>query len=158
MVYTANGGFISTIVVAPRFGSLERQSLEPMPACPRFGLVTTRHVNEGQGDLLMVGEAAQTTARNNAEIAAVLGPPVVSLELVRPTVHHPTSLRWPPTITSIAHHRRRSVRQRLSALGSSTRSVVGSADAPVRTQRRLVWNVVLPVAAMGLRRSYAQPG
>lgn len=56
--------------------------------------MTTRHVNEGQGDLLMVGERVlagygfRTDQRAHAEIAAVLGLPVVSLELVDPRFYH----------------------------------------------------------------------
>ena len=56
--------------------------------------VSTRHVNEGQGDLLMVGEMVlagygfRTDRRAHAEIAAALRLPVVSLELVDPRFYH----------------------------------------------------------------------
>src|ERR1700759_1219851 len=52
--------------------------------------VTTRHVNEGQGDLLMVGDIVlagygfRTDVRAHDEISAAPGVPVGSLQLVDP--------------------------------------------------------------------------
>lgn len=81
--------------------------------------MTTRHVNEGQGDLLMVGERVlagygfRTDQRAHAEIAAVLGLPVVSLELVDPRFYHlDTALAVLDDHTISPTTRRRSVRQR----------------------------------------------
>ncbi len=54
----------------------------------------TRYVNEGQGDLLVVGSIVlagygfRTDRRAHDEIAAVVGMPVVSLELVDPRFYH----------------------------------------------------------------------
>lgn len=95
MVYTANGGFIAhDIAVVARFRFPERagesRAYASWMSSVGYRPVTTRHVNEGQGDLLMVGERVlagygfRTDQRAHAEIAAVLGLPVVSLELVDP--------------------------------------------------------------------------
>lgn len=99
--------------------------------------MTTRHVNEGQGDLLMVGERVlagygfRTDQRAHAEIAAVLGLPVVSLELVDPRFYHldtalavlddHTIAYYPPAFSTAAQ-------EQLSALFPDA-IVVGSADA-----------------------------
>ena len=54
----------------------------------------THHVNEGQGDLLVVGSTIlagygfRTDQRAHAEVAELIGMPVVSLELVDPRFYH----------------------------------------------------------------------
>ena len=53
-----------------------------------------RHVNEGEGDFLLVGAQIlagtgfRTTPAAHAEVAAITGLPVVSLELVDPRFYH----------------------------------------------------------------------
>ncbi|MBY0441151.1 MAG: dimethylarginine dimethylaminohydrolase family protein [Mycobacteriaceae bacterium] len=99
MVYAANGGLIiGEVAIVARFRYPQRagESLayaEWMLAnghTPR----TTQHLNEGQGDLLMVGEILlagtgfRTDIRAHAEIAGLTGMPVVSLELVDPRFYH----------------------------------------------------------------------
>jgi N-dimethylarginine dimethylaminohydrolase len=99
MVYAANGGLIAngTAVVArfthPQRSGEEAGYAEWMTArghCP----VQTRHTNEGQGDLLVVGEMVlggygfRTDPRAHAEIAELVRMPVVSLELVDPRFYH----------------------------------------------------------------------
>ncbi|QLL05748.1 dimethylargininase [Mycobacterium vicinigordonae] len=99
MVYAANGGFIvDDIAVVARFRFAERAAesrayAEWMSAIG-YRPVWTRHVNEGQGDLLMVddmvlaGYGFRTDRRAHAEIASMLRMPVVSLELVDPRFYH----------------------------------------------------------------------
>lgn len=123
MVYTANGGFIAhDIAVVARFRFPERagesRAYASWMSSVGYRPVTTRHVNEGQGDLLMVGERVlagygfRTDQRAHAEIAAVLGLPVVSSSW---STHG--SITWTPrwpcsTTTRSPTTRRRSVRQR----------------------------------------------
>jgi len=99
MVYAANGGLIlnGTAVVA-RFKYPQRQQESIAYAgwmrSQGFTPVQTQHVNEGQGDLLPVGETIlagtgfRTDPRAHAEIAEIFGRPVVSLELVDPRFYH----------------------------------------------------------------------
>jgi N-dimethylarginine dimethylaminohydrolase len=99
MVYAANGGLIAgdTAVLA-RFKFAERaaESIAYGAWMQERGyhVVPTRHVNEGQGDLLLVGEIVlaghgfRTDVRAHAEIAEALRMPVVSLELVDPRFYH----------------------------------------------------------------------
>ncbi len=99
MVYAANGGFIAndTAVVA-RFRFAERsgesRAYSRWMSSVGYRPVSTRHVNEGQGDLLLVGEMVlagygfRTDPRAHGEIAAVLGLPVIPLELVDPRFYH----------------------------------------------------------------------
>src|SRR6185437_863276 len=61
MVYAANGGFVANdLAIVARFRFAERagESKAYSTWMSSLGLrpVTTRHINEGQGDLLMVGE------------------------------------------------------------------------------------------------------
>lgn len=99
MVYAANGGFVAhDVAIVARFRFAERDgesrayarwmsSLGYRPLC-------TRHVNEGQGDLLKVGDIVlagwgfRTDRRAHAEISAALRAPVISLELVDPRFYH----------------------------------------------------------------------
>jgi N-dimethylarginine dimethylaminohydrolase len=99
MVYAANGGLIlgGTAVVA-RFKYPQRQQesiayaewMRSRGYTPR----QTQHVNEGQGDLLPVGEMIlagtgfRTDPRTHAEIAEIFRRPVVSLQLVDPRFYH----------------------------------------------------------------------
>jgi N-dimethylarginine dimethylaminohydrolase len=99
MVYAANGGLIldGTAAVA-RFKYAQRQQesvayaewLRAHGYQPRH----TRHVNEGQGDLLPVGEMIlagtgfRTDPRAHVEIAEIFERRVVSLELVDPRFYH----------------------------------------------------------------------
>ncbi|MCV7159670.1 dimethylargininase [Mycolicibacterium brisbanense] len=99
MVYAANGGIIvgDTAVVA-RFAYPQRapeaDAYADWMAARGFTLARTRHVNEGQGDLLVVGSTLlagwgfRTERDAHDEIAAITGLPVVSLELVDPRFYH----------------------------------------------------------------------
>ena len=99
MVYAANGGLIldGTAIVA-RFKYVQRQQESIVYArwmkSHGYTTVQTQHVNEGQGDLLPVGEMIlggtgfRTDLRAHAEIAEIVGRPVISLQLVDPRFYH----------------------------------------------------------------------
>jgi arginine dihydrolase len=99
MVYAANGGLLANgKAVVARFAYPQRagESAGYAEWMARHGYepAETRHVNEGQGDLLVVGSIVlagygfRTERQAHAEVAAVLGMPVVSLELVDPRFYH----------------------------------------------------------------------
>jgi len=130
--------------------------------------VTTRYVNEGQGDLLMVGEMVlagygfRTDRRAHAEISAALRMPVVSLELVDPRFYHlDTALAvlddhtiafYPPAFSAAAQ-------EQLHALFPDA-MVVGSADAYVLGLNVVSdgLHVVLPSAATGFIAQLQEAG
>ena len=99
MVYAANGGLIvDGKAVVARFAYPERagESVAYAEWMGRHGFhpIETRHVNEGQGDLLVAGSIVlagygfRTDRRAHHEIAAAVGMPLVSLELVDPRFYH----------------------------------------------------------------------
>jgi N-dimethylarginine dimethylaminohydrolase len=99
MVYIANAGLIvgDTAIVA-RFKHHQRDretaAYAAWMAANGYRPVRTRHINEGQGDLLLVdgmilaGAGFRTDIRAHAEIADIVGLPVVSLELADPRFYH----------------------------------------------------------------------
>jgi arginine dihydrolase len=99
MVYAANGGLImGGAAVVARFKYPQRQHESTAYAewmrSEGYTPVQTKHVNEGQGDLLPVGAMIlagtgfRTDPRAHAEIAAIFDRPVVTLELVDPRFYH----------------------------------------------------------------------
>lgn len=99
MVYAANGGFVAEdIAIVARFRFVERagesKAYAAWMSSAGYRPVSTRHINEGQGDLLLVREMVlagygfRTDRRAHDEISAALGMPVVSLELVDPRFYH----------------------------------------------------------------------
>lgn len=99
MVYAANGGLIvDGKAVVAKFAYPQRAGEAAAYAewMTRHGFepVATRHVNEGQGDLLVAGSIVlagygfRTDRRAHDEIAAAVGMPLVSLELVDPRFYH----------------------------------------------------------------------
>ena len=173
MVYAANGGLIldGTAAVA-RFKYAQRQQesvayaewLRAHGYQPRH----TRHVNEGQGDLLPVGEMIlagtgfRTDPRAHVEIAEIFERRVVSLELVDPRFYHldtaltvlddTTIAYYPPAFSYVS-------RAHLTTLFPDA-IVVDSADAyafglnAVSDGR----HVVHPVAAVGFAAQLAAAG
>jgi N-dimethylarginine dimethylaminohydrolase len=173
MVYAANGGFIARdIAVVARFRFAERagesKAYAEWMSSVGYHPVSTRHVNEGQGDLLMVGEMVlagygfRTDRRAHAEIAAALGMSVNSLELVDPRFYHldtalavlddRTIAYYPPAFSA-------SAKARLEALFPDA-IVVGSADAYVLGLNVVSdgLHVVLPAAATGFAAQLRQAG
>lgn len=176
MVYAANGGFLvgDTAVVA-RFAYPQRAGeadayAEWMTAAG-YRTVFTHHVNEGQGDLLLVGSnllagyGFRTDRRAHAEIAAATGLDVTGLELIDPRFYHldtalavlddSTIAYYPPAFSDDA-------RRRITELFGDAIEV-GSADAYVLGLNVVSdgRHVVMPAAATGfadqLRRAGFQP-
>lgn len=99
MVYAANGAMIvNEAAVVARFAYPQRagESAAYAEWLTRHGYrpVVTRHVNEGQGDLLVAGNVIlaghgfRTDRRAHDEIAAIVDLPVISLELIDPRFYH----------------------------------------------------------------------
>lgn len=99
MVYAANGGLlangkavVSNFAYPQRAG--EASAYAEWMTRHGFDPVQTRHVNEGQGDLLVAGSTVlagfgfRTDLRAHDEIAVAVGMPLVSLELVDPRFYH----------------------------------------------------------------------
>lgn len=176
MVYAANGGFLvgDTAVVA-RFAFPQRageaDAYAEWMAAAGYRTVRTEHVNEGQGDLLLVGSnllagyGFRTDRRAHDEIAALTGLDVTSLELVDPRFYHldtalavlddSTIAYYPPAFSDNA-------RRRIGELFSDAIEV-GSADAYVLGLNVVSdgRHVVMPSAATGfagqLRRAGFEP-
>jgi N-dimethylarginine dimethylaminohydrolase len=104
MVFAANGATVlNGIVLGARFRHRARRG-EAAAHRKWFGtagftrVVRPRHVNEGEGDLLvaggpddrilLAGTGFRTDPRAHAEAAAVLGCPVLPLQLVDPRFYH----------------------------------------------------------------------
>jgi N-dimethylarginine dimethylaminohydrolase len=164
MVYAANGGLIvnGTAVVA-RFAYPQRagESIAYAEWMTRHGYepAETRHVNEGQGDLLVVGSIVlagygfRTERRAHDEIARLVGMPVVSLELVDPRFYHLDTALAVLDDTTIAYHPPAfspAARTRLLELFPDAIEVE-RADADVFGLNAVSdgRNVVLPAAATG---------
>src|ERR1700739_338390 len=99
MVYAANGGLIlngAALVARFKYPQRQQESIAYADWMRSQGHtpVQTQHVNEGQGDLLPVGEMIlagtgfRTDPRAHAEIADIFGRPVVTLQLVDPRFYH----------------------------------------------------------------------
>jgi N-dimethylarginine dimethylaminohydrolase len=173
MVYAANGGFIANdVAIVARFRFAERagesKAYSGWMSTAGYRPVSTRHVNEGQGDLLMVGEMVlagygfRTDRRAHGEIAAALRMPVVSLELVDPRFYHldtalavlddQTIAYYPPAFSDLAQ-------AQLHALFPDA-IVAGSADAYVLGLNVVSdgLHVVLPSAATGFASHLREAG
>ena len=173
MVYAANGGLIidSTALVA-RFKYPQRQQESAAYGSwlqsQGFDPVYAQHVNEGQGDLLPVGDIIlaghgfRTALRAHGEIAGIFNRRVISLELVDPRFYHldtaltvlddTTIAYYPPAFSYVS-------RAHLETLFPDA-IVVDSADAyafglnAVSDGR----NVVLPAAAVGFAEQLSDAG
>ncbi len=99
MVYAANGAtVIDGLVYSARFRYAERAPEGPLYqkwfADAGFVTHTAAEINEGEGDILMVGDAIlagwgfRTDIASHAELARLTGREVVSLELVNPHYYH----------------------------------------------------------------------
>jgi len=99
MVYAANGAtVIDGLVYSAKFRYAERAPEGPLYqkwfADAGFVTHTAAEVNEGEGDILMVGDdilagwGFRTDIASHAELARLTGRTVVSLELVNPHYYH----------------------------------------------------------------------
>jgi N-dimethylarginine dimethylaminohydrolase len=173
MVYAANGGLIidGTALVA-RFKYPQRQQESAAHGewlqAHGFDPVYAQHVNEGQGDLLPVGDVIlagygfRTALRAHSEVAGIFNRRVISLELVDPRFYHldtalavlddTTIAYYPPAFTYVS-------RAHLETLFPDA-IVVDSADAyafglnAVSDGR----HVVLPAAAVGFAEQLSDAG
>jgi N-dimethylarginine dimethylaminohydrolase len=173
MVYAANGGLlVNGAAVVARFAYPQRtgESAAYAEWMSRHGYFAaeTRHTNEGQGDLLVVGSIIlagygfRTDRRAHDEIAAVVGMPLVSLELVDPRFYHldtalavlddTTIAFYPPAFSDES-------RARLLELFPDAIEVA-SADAYVLGLNAVSdgLNVVLPAAASGFAEQLEYAG
>ena len=173
MVYAANGGLlVNGKAVVARFAYPQRagESAAYAEWMGRHGFdpAETRHVNEGQGDLLVVGSIVlagygfRTERRAHDEIAAAVQMPVVSLELVDPRFYHldtalavlddTTIAYYPPAFSATA-------RARLLELFPDAIEVA-SPDAHVLGLNAVSdgLNVVLPAAATGFAEQLREAG
>jgi N-dimethylarginine dimethylaminohydrolase len=173
MVYAANGGLIlNGAAVVARFKYPQRQHESTAYAdwmrSHGYTPVQTQHVNEGQGDLLPVGEMIlagtgfRTDPRAHAEIAAIFGRPVATLQLVDPRFYHldtalsvldeTTIAYYPPAFTEYS-------RAQLETLFPDA-LVVESADAYVFGLNAVSdgRHVVHPAAAFGFAEQLCQAG
>ncbi|WP_217155676.1 dimethylargininase [[Mycobacterium] fortunisiensis] len=173
MVYAANGGFLigDTAVVA-RFAYPQRAGEADAYAEWMTGLgyrpLRTQYVNEGQGDLLLVGShllaghGFRTDRRAHAEIAALTGRTVTSLELVDPRFYHldtalavlddSTIAYYPPAFSAEAQQRITELFPAAIEVSSADTYVLG---LNVVSDNR---NVVLPAAATGFAAQLRQAG
>ena len=164
MVYAANGGFVAGDTAVPARFKFAERAAEAVAYTAwlherGYRVKPTRHVNEGQGDLLLVGEMVlagygfRTDVRAHAEIARMLRMPVISLELVDPRFYHldtalavlddKTIAYYPPAFSDAAQNQ-------LRALFPDA-IVVASADAYVLGLNAVSdgLHVVYPSAATG---------
>jgi len=99
MVYAANGGFvIDGIAYGASFTYPERQPEGPAYmgwfAEQGFDVRVPENINEGEGDLLLVGDVIlagsgfRTSAESHAEVARIFNREVVSLTLINPSFYH----------------------------------------------------------------------
>ncbi len=164
MVYAANGGLIiGDRAVVARFKYSQRAAEASAYARWMTGLgyrpVTTRHRNEGQGDLLPVGSMIlagtgfRTDAEAHDEIATAFGRRVETLTLVDPRFYHLDTALAVLDDTTVAYHPpafTAASRERLRALFPDALEV-GSSDAHAFGLNAVSdgRHVVYPAAATG---------
>jgi N-dimethylarginine dimethylaminohydrolase len=114
MVFAANGAtVVDGVVYSARFRHVEREA--EAPAYQKWfadrGYVThtAARTNEGEGDLLVVGDVVlagtgfRTDPAAHAEAQELFGRPVISLELVDPRFYHLDTALAPLTSDTIAY-------------------------------------------------------
>jgi N-dimethylarginine dimethylaminohydrolase len=173
MVYAANGGLVvdGTAIVA-RFAYPQRAgeaaAYAEWMSSRGFAPHHTHHVNEGQGDLLVVGSTIlaghgfRTDVRAHAEVAELTGRPVVSLELVDPRFYHldtalavlddTTVAYYPPAFSDDARAQLRRLFPDAVEVGSADAYVLG---LNVVSDGK---HVVLPANATGFADQIAEIG
>ncbi len=99
MVYAANGGtVIDGIAYGAKFTYPQRQAEGPAYmdwfGANGFTVAVPEEVNEGEGDLLLVGDVVlagtgfRTATESHRELATVLGREVITLTLINPSFYH----------------------------------------------------------------------
>lgn len=173
MVYAANGAtVVDGVVLCARFRHPERA---PEAAAHRaffaaagYPVVEPRFVNEGEGDLLVVGDVVlagygfRTDPRAHAEVAAVFEREVVPLELVDPRYYHldtavavldDATIAWLPAAFSPAAQEELRARFPDAVVASPADAAVLGLNA-VSDGR----HVVLPAQATGLAAALRERG
>jgi len=174
MVYTANGAtVVGGVVLGARFRHAERAAEAASHLAWFRGhgfarVVDPEFVNEGEGDLLAVGDLVlagtgfRTDPLAHVEAARVLGREIVPLELVDPRFYHldtaiavldDSTIAWLPAAFSPAS-------QAVLRMRFPDAFEAGPADADVLGLNAVSdgRNVVLPVAAGGLAAAIAERG
>ena len=173
MVYAANGGLlVNGKAVVARFAYPQRAGESEAYAewMTRHGFdpAETTHVNEGQGDLLVVGSIIlagygfRTDRRAHAEISAHMRMPVVGLELVDPRFYHldtalavlddTTIAYYPPAFSDTARARLRGRFPGAIEIASADANVLGLNVVSDGL------NVVMPAAAVGFAEQLRAAG
>lgn len=173
MVYAANGAtVVDGTVLAARFRHPQREA-EAVAHATWFRraaahVVEPEFVNEGEGDLLVVGDVIlaghgfRTDPRAHAETARVFGREVVSLELVDPRYYHldtaiavldATTIAWLPEAFGPASRAVLQARFPDAVVADATDAAVLGLNA-VSDGR----HVVLPVRATRLAAAVAERG
>lgn len=99
MVYTANGGFvIGNVAYGASFAYSQRQPEGPAFMnwfrTQGFEVAEPEHVNEGEGDFLLVGDTVlagtgfRTSVESHEEVQRVFEREVITLNLVNPNFYH----------------------------------------------------------------------
>lgn len=174
MVFAANGGLVfEGHAVGARFTHAERRPEGPayLQRLETLGLKSVTapvHVNEGEGDFLVVGGLVlagtgfRTDPGAHTEVQELLGAPVVSLQLVDPRFYHLDTALAVLDDHTVAYYPEafsagsRAVLQRLfpdAVLATEADAVVLGLNA-VSDGR----HVVLPSAATGLAAQLAERG
>jgi arginine dihydrolase len=173
MVYAANGGLlVNGKAVVARFAYPQRagESAAYAEWMARHGFepAETRHVNEGQGDLLVVGSIVlagygfRTERQAHAEIAAHVQMPVVSLELVDPRFYHLDTALAVLDDTTIAYYPQAFSDEARTELLELFPDAIEVADADANVLGLNVvsdgLNVVMPEAATGFAEQLRAAG
>ncbi|MDX1884625.1 arginine deiminase-related protein [Mycolicibacterium sp. 120270] len=173
MVYAANGGLlVNGKAVVANFAYPQRvpEAAAYAEWMTRHGFdpVETRHVNEGQGDLLVAGSIVlagygfRTDIRAHDEIAAAVGMPLVSIELVDPRFYHLDTALAVLDETTIAYYPPAfSEKSRLRLLELFPDAIeVATADAFVLGLNAVSdgLHVVHPAAATGFAEQLSEAG
>lgn len=174
MVFAANGGLVlAGHALGARFTHAERRAEGPayLRRLQTLGLKTVTepvHVNEGEGDFLVVGELVlagtgfRTDPGAHTEVQELFGVPVVSLQLVDPRFYHLDTALTVLDEETVAYFPEafspgsRAVLQRLfpdAILAAEADAVVLGLNA-VSDGR----HVVLPAAASGLAAQLRERG
>jgi N-dimethylarginine dimethylaminohydrolase len=173
MVYAANGGLlVNGAAVVARFAypqrTAEATAYAAWMARHDHQPIETRHVNEGQGDLMVVGSIVlaghgfRTDRRAHDEIAAIVQMPVVSLELIDPRFYHldtalavlddTTIAYYPPAFSEHSRARLLELFPDAIEVASAVAYVLGLNAVSDGA------NVVLPAAATGFAEQLRQAG
>lgn len=173
MVFAANGG----LVVDGRALSARFRHAERVPEGPAyrnwlrgngFDVVDSAHVNEGEGDFLLVGDLLlagtgfRTLPAAHRDAAELLGVPVVSLELVDPRFYHLDTALAVLDDTTIAYYPQafsagsQAVLRRL--FPDAVLAIAEDAEVLGLNAVSDGFHVVLPAAARTLARALADRG